>query len=147
MCAAQEGSVVWMSDKSSDFCMSCGDEFSMINRRHHCRGCGRLLCKVCSDYTAVLPFSSGKAVRVCSLCFYSEKLKANGATAESGGNSPSDLEARVQEPQFIPAPSVERPDSAAAPQAAAISSPGTAPSGAPAGAVLVFPMPPKQAAQ
>ena len=35
----------WVSDHDSRFCQECGDAFTFINRRHHCRFCGRLLDK------------------------------------------------------------------------------------------------------
>ena len=38
----------WVSDHDSRFCQECGDAFTFINRRHHCRFCGRLLDQVLS---------------------------------------------------------------------------------------------------
>uniref|UniRef100_A0A7S3B5X1 FYVE-type domain-containing protein n=1 Tax=Haptolina ericina TaxID=156174 RepID=A0A7S3B5X1_9EUKA len=37
-----------MADDSSDSCTLCGMRFNLINRRHHCRACGRLTCHACA---------------------------------------------------------------------------------------------------
>ena len=37
----------WMDDKETDTCVICNAAFSLINRRHHCRRCGRVLCGKC----------------------------------------------------------------------------------------------------
>lgn len=42
----------WVSDDVSDHCLICCSEFSFFNRRHHCRGCGSLVCNSCSSKTA-----------------------------------------------------------------------------------------------
>ena len=40
-----------------------------MNRRHHCRQCGNLVCGACSTGRAVLPHSTdGKPLRVCDEC-------------------------------------------------------------------------------
>ena len=32
----------WADDKSAEFCQSCGFQFNILIRRHHCRHCGML---------------------------------------------------------------------------------------------------------
>jgi class 3 adenylate cyclase len=39
----------WVSDILKT-CQKCGDNFTMTNRRHHCRYCGLLLCQDCSKW-------------------------------------------------------------------------------------------------
>ena len=50
-----------------DACEECSAEFTMLLRRHHCRGCGRSLCWEHSLATA-FSVSEGKDVRVCDRC-------------------------------------------------------------------------------
>lgn len=69
----------WIPDGCSQVCMQCAVGFWLLKRRHHCRGCGWLLCNDCSSYrqpldTIITPtFSSepgepGKKYRVCNEC-------------------------------------------------------------------------------
>lgn len=41
---------VWVDDDSVDECYKCHSAFSWYNRRHHCRGCGRVFCYGCSTH-------------------------------------------------------------------------------------------------
>ncbi|KAM9959600.1 hypothetical protein ACTFIR_000683 [Dictyostelium discoideum] len=59
---------VWVPDETADNCSRCKDEFSFVNRRHHCRNCGALVCGKCSDQKYKLPSADYKAVRVCNKC-------------------------------------------------------------------------------
>ncbi|XP_059142669.1 zinc finger FYVE domain-containing protein 26-like, partial [Physella acuta] len=56
----------WMADSSTSVCMACKVErFSMFNRRHHCRRCGRVVCGTCSTrLTLVFDVMS----RTCDQC-------------------------------------------------------------------------------
>lgn len=61
---------VWVPDMETEFCMCCKiTEFTIINRRHHCRNCGKVVCRSCSRNKFVLDFISSKPVRVCRDCF------------------------------------------------------------------------------
>ncbi|UJR21238.1 hypothetical protein I4U23_024333 [Adineta vaga] len=53
----------------SETCLECGIKFTITNRRHHCRHCGRVLCKRCStNELPIMKFNLQKPVRVCQLC-------------------------------------------------------------------------------
>ncbi len=41
----------WAADDSRNDCTICNDNFTLTNRRHHCRCCGRLVCGSCSPNT------------------------------------------------------------------------------------------------
>jgi hypothetical protein len=70
---------VWVSDKKVKQCMmNCGATFTVMNRRHHCRNCGKCVCGKCSNVKAIL--NQGKPERVCTMCH--RKL---------GGLAPSDV--------------------------------------------------------
>ena len=45
----------WAPDGESNYCSDCYEQFSLMNRKHHCRGCGRLLCHACSNYWMLIP--------------------------------------------------------------------------------------------
>ncbi len=38
---------VWQADASTKTCSKCNTEFTMFNRRHHCRKCGQIFCNNC----------------------------------------------------------------------------------------------------
>lgn len=48
----------WEFNELQDRCMTCRDEFNPINRRHHCRLCGKIFCHRCSNQRALIPPSS-----------------------------------------------------------------------------------------
>mmetsp|Transcript_19266 Transcript_19266/g.35347 ORF Transcript_19266/g.35347 Transcript_19266/m.35347 type:complete len:229 (+) Transcript_19266:1114-1800(+) len=60
----------WTSDETNLGCEACQVPFSLWNRRHHCRKCGRLLCGSCTPYLELVPelgYTKEK-VRVCVSC-------------------------------------------------------------------------------
>ncbi|CAK9869380.1 unnamed protein product [Sphagnum jensenii] len=77
----------WMPDRSCRMCYDCDSQFTIFNRRHHCRMCGRVFCGKCTLNTisASLDGRGGGAhgahgtasthedgnekVRVCNYCF------------------------------------------------------------------------------
>ncbi len=42
---------VWAADHTRNTCSICNENFGIINRKHHCRCCGRLVCSSCSPAT------------------------------------------------------------------------------------------------
>ncbi|CAB4024898.1 myotubularin-related 3-like isoform X1 [Paramuricea clavata] len=65
--------VLWLPDHHAISCEGCDLKFSMTNRRHHCRNCGRVFCgSCCNDMTPVPSEQYYDPVRVCKTCF--EKL-------------------------------------------------------------------------
>ena len=61
----------WVADAFSQACFSCKTEFSVTNRRHHCRACGQVFCDSCSSNRRDLPRSwrYDKPQRVCNPCY------------------------------------------------------------------------------
>lgn len=61
----------WVPDRSQVLCIRCGNRFNPLNRRHHCRLCGSLICGVCSE--PKLPLRQDDDIvreeRVCYLCY------------------------------------------------------------------------------
>lgn len=62
----------WLPDSSSKVCMQCNAPFTAITRgRHHCRFCGGIFCRVCSQGRCLLPvkFRERNPQRVCDTCY------------------------------------------------------------------------------
>lgn len=75
-----EARALWVPDSKVNQCMvsGCGLKFSLVNRKHHCRNCGKVVCGPCSASKAIL--NQTKPERVCKVCH--EKL---------GGVNPTDI--------------------------------------------------------
>ncbi|XP_010534979.1 PREDICTED: 1-phosphatidylinositol-3-phosphate 5-kinase FAB1B-like [Tarenaya hassleriana] len=66
----------WMPDQSCRVCYECDTHFTLINRRHHCRLCGRIFCGKCTANSIHIPSSDLRTpheewerIRVCNYCF------------------------------------------------------------------------------
>ncbi|XP_008568543.1 PREDICTED: zinc finger FYVE domain-containing protein 26 [Galeopterus variegatus] len=60
----------WVPDETESICMVCRREhFTMFNRRHHCRRCGRLVCSSCSTKKMVVEGCRENPTRVCDQCY------------------------------------------------------------------------------
>eukprot|EP00475_Leptophrys_vorax_P023372 TRINITY_DN319_c0_g1_i1.p1 TRINITY_DN319_c0_g1~~TRINITY_DN319_c0_g1_i1.p1 ORF type:complete len:276 (+),score=61.57 TRINITY_DN319_c0_g1_i1:670-1497(+) len=71
--------VNWVPDSETDMCMLCGDRFTTLRRRHHCRSCGKLMCNACTTQRTSLPqlgYDAGDPQRVCTYCFSVIKTQA-----------------------------------------------------------------------
>jgi len=60
---------VWIPDQRVTMCQSCNTEFSLVNRRHHCRACGKVVCAPCSANKAPLRYRQFESSRVCDVCY------------------------------------------------------------------------------
>lgn len=75
---------IWVTDQSSDHCSRCKQEFSLTNRRHHCRNCGNLFCGNCTQNQIGLPhYSLYAPERVCDACY--ETVTGKPAPHNTGG--------------------------------------------------------------
>jgi hypothetical protein len=65
----QPGDAAWEQDSSRVSCPgpNCGRLFNMLNRRHHCRLCGRVMCGRCAPVMERV--GSTDNVRCCAACF------------------------------------------------------------------------------
>jgi hypothetical protein len=58
-------------DNAAPHCQLCPTPFTLFERRHHCRHCGRVCCADCSSTRLPLPAGfghGGELVRVCRQC-------------------------------------------------------------------------------
>jgi hypothetical protein len=56
------------SEGASSLCLECTLPFTYQRRRHHCRACGRLVCRWCARQH-VLEATSQRMVRICETCY------------------------------------------------------------------------------
>nr|XP_033807345.1 zinc finger FYVE domain-containing protein 26 isoform X2 [Geotrypetes seraphini] len=75
----------WIPDEMEVACMVCkSGQFTMFNRRHHCRRCGRLVCSSCSTKRMVVDGCRGNPARVCDQC---HSYCTNNAKEEDPGHA------------------------------------------------------------
>lgn len=75
-----EESPVWVPDAVTTACQHCKKtQFTVINRRHHCRKCGAVVCGTCSNKRWLLPEQSSKPLRVCLSCYDKLSSLSSGA--------------------------------------------------------------------
>ncbi|KAK8523278.1 hypothetical protein V6N13_113227 [Hibiscus sabdariffa] len=90
----------WMPDQSCRVCYECDSQFTVFNRRHHCRICGRIFCAKCTANSVPAPLDDPRTgredrerIRVCTYCFrqWEQGIAAvdNEVKAPSPGLSPS----------------------------------------------------------
>ncbi|XP_030564241.1 RUN and FYVE domain-containing protein 2 isoform X1 [Drosophila novamexicana] len=63
---------IWAPDSITTQCTACTREFNLARRKHHCRSCGEIFCKACSQHTLPLLNAQGqpgRPVRVCDACY------------------------------------------------------------------------------
>ncbi|XP_008292595.1 FYVE, RhoGEF and PH domain-containing protein 5b isoform X2 [Stegastes partitus] len=69
-------------------CMNCTSDFSLTLRRHHCHGCGRIVCRSCSRNRYPLKYMKDRMAKVCDHCYSELKKRGGDASALSGKGSP-----------------------------------------------------------
>lgn len=92
--AMKESDAMFTADTAPDWadgdcCHRCRVQFSVVQRKHHCRNCGQIFCGKCSSRNSAIPrFGIEKEVRVCEACW--EKLnKPSGASKNSNSSHDS----------------------------------------------------------
>ena len=94
--STKEGNAPWVPDLVVNRCMICGRKFGMLSRKHHCRNCGKCICKFCAPSKNTRPIMSmglNEPVRHCKLCYRSPivdwaKLEREGASKHTSVDSP-----------------------------------------------------------
>ncbi|XP_018496754.1 pleckstrin homology domain-containing family F member 2 [Galendromus occidentalis] len=85
---SKEHAAVWVPDSGAGKCMVCKEtKFTLINRRHHCRKCGCVVCANCSQHKFMLPAQSSKPVRVCDCCYSSLSMGKGEVDLSTGDTS------------------------------------------------------------
>ncbi|GAB1606466.1 1-phosphatidylinositol 3-phosphate 5-kinase-like isoform X1 [Argonauta hians] len=84
----------WMPDSSCRECYDCGDKFTTLRRRHHCRICGQIFCsKCCNQELPGKIMGHRGGVRVCEYCCraVTTYTKQQGSTSGDLPNFKDDL--------------------------------------------------------
>ena len=91
-CEGRDGvATKWVPDHAVSHCMGCDTAFWAINRRHHCRCCGKVFCSRCSQGSCPVPAEAlFHPVRVCNACYFAlnhhpppDNTSAHNANAHS----------------------------------------------------------------
>ncbi|OBS57869.1 hypothetical protein A6R68_11002 [Neotoma lepida] len=87
-------------DKEKPGCKSCGETFNSITkRRYHCKLCGEVICRKCSEFKA----ENSKQSRVCRECFLEEPL----VPASPSSDTPTELKLNAEKASSVdPRPSL-----------------------------------------
>ncbi|GLT46185.1 hypothetical protein SLA2020_199590 [Shorea laevis] len=79
----------WMPDQSCMVCYDCDSQFTIFNRRHHCRLCGLVFCAKCTENSVPAPsavkgppYEDWERIRVCNYCF--KQREQSTATPDNG---------------------------------------------------------------
>ena len=60
----------WETDSNVTNCPFCDKKFNLVDRRHHCRKCGRVVCSACSPHRVILSnIDASQKSRICNSCF------------------------------------------------------------------------------
>lgn len=60
------GDPEWIRDEDTAACTGCGATFTTLRRKHHCRTCGKIFCKLCAPKTKHA--KDGVVRRICATC-------------------------------------------------------------------------------
>ncbi|GFR87916.1 FYVE, RhoGEF and PH domain-containing protein 2-like [Elysia marginata] len=92
---------VWIPDDAATMCMLCCQAFNMMRRRHHCRACGKLVCRSCSSKKAPLQYNKGKIERVCAVCYDIIVNKQPASGADMMDKKKGLLQVKASEPALM----------------------------------------------
>jgi len=76
----------WQPDRAVSACTICHAIFTLLNRRHHCRICGRIVCKDCYTKSPVIPTSDHQEI-VCVSCLEERRSRMVEFQSSTSGNS------------------------------------------------------------
>uniref|UniRef100_A0A0A9X6D9 Hepatocyte growth factor-regulated tyrosine kinase substrate n=1 Tax=Lygus hesperus TaxID=30085 RepID=A0A0A9X6D9_LYGHE len=91
--ALKESDAMFSADSAPEWadgecCHRCRVQFSVLQRKHHCRACGQVFCGQCTSKLSTLPkFGIEKEVRVCDSC-YDKVNKPSSASSTKSDDLP-----------------------------------------------------------
>lgn len=96
--------VLWVDDRQAARCAHCTGLFSFLHRKHHCRGCGLIVCADHSKKLSAPKLFGLKPRLVCNACqplIASDELVSNGGVPPSGEEEGAQLPVvHIHDPTF-----------------------------------------------
>ncbi|CAL6116418.1 FYVE_zinc finger domain-containing protein [Hexamita inflata] len=80
---------IWDQDHANPNCILCNDKFTFLNRRHHCRLCGKVICGKCSYGKWILKnINESAKQRLCDVCMvgFDKEWETNPSVGKIMGN-------------------------------------------------------------
>ncbi|KAK5948704.1 Mitochondrial distribution and morphology protein 12 [Knufia fluminis] len=90
----------WMRDENARDCFRCGEPFTMVRRKHHCRTCGQIFDNKCTTLLGGSYFGVPGAIRVCKPCEVIITSQEDDSSDYSDDMTTADLSARPRTPDF-----------------------------------------------
>ena len=75
---SKQDQVLWILDVNAFQCAICGIHFTFFQRKHHCRRCGQVVCKLCApkqNTRPIIEWGLKEPVRHCKICYKSPSVK------------------------------------------------------------------------
>ena len=89
---AKQSGRKWADDSEANNCILCTTQFTITNRKHHCRNCGQIFCAECSSKKATMS-NFKNPQRVCDNCYAEiQQSKWQLGNPNSIGRSRSQME-------------------------------------------------------
>uniref|UniRef100_A0A2C9JRS2 Hepatocyte growth factor-regulated tyrosine kinase substrate n=1 Tax=Biomphalaria glabrata TaxID=6526 RepID=A0A2C9JRS2_BIOGL len=77
--------------KDGETCTRCRVQFTLMQRKHHCRNCGEVFCGKCSAKSSLIPkLGFEREVRVCDSCYEKINKKQKGKKSKRSGPAKKD---------------------------------------------------------
>lgn len=96
--------VLWVDDRQAARCAHCTGLFSFLHRKHHCRGCGLIVCADHSKKLSAPKLFGVKPRLVCNACqplIESDQLISNGGVPPIDDDNDSELPVvHIHDPTF-----------------------------------------------
>lgn len=86
----QPSAAAWVPNEAVTCCGTCHRAFTVVRRRHHCRGCGGIFCNSCAPKPPGL-VKSTRHLRLCGQCRRGGSLECAGrdVSASTGATFPA----------------------------------------------------------
>jgi len=105
--------IIWVKDKEAARCAHCTGVFSFLHMKHHCRGCGLIVCADHSKSIAAPKLFGLKPRRVCKTCetlIISNQLTSSPVTKPNRLQPETTVEDKTTQDQDLPVVRVPNKD-------------------------------------
>lgn len=92
--------VEWVADAERSACIICSTNFTLTNRRHHCRLCGEVVCGVCSSFKVFIR-NEESLERACKTCYTLAQNSYKSLAAKKTGADPNTAANKASPPPVM----------------------------------------------